>query len=214
MIKTISIEYIKGIENKTFSLNIYPDKPSLLVAPNGFGKSSLATAFDSMNRNRIVLKDDDFFSENSTLPPRILIEYERPDSTIVNLEATSTMNTIGNEFDWFVINNSVRPKGIGSQYGTASATLEIKDVVLVDRIPTNVPFGYSVTNYRARFGANSKILPNANVVFGNLKLIEKLGGHFQDLQRANGQTVQNRIKGTSKNTQFTNRLIFSGRIAV
>ncbi|MPL97953.1 hypothetical protein SDC9_44150 [bioreactor metagenome] len=193
MIKTITIEYIKGIQNKSFPLNIYPNKPSLLVAPNGFGKSSLATAFHSMNRNRIVLNDDDFHSENSTLPPRIAIEYERPDNTIVNLEATSSTNTISNEFDCFVINNPVKPRGIGSQFGTASATLKIKDVVLVDRIPTNVSFGYSLTNSKTRFGVNSRVLPNANAVFGNLKLVKKLSEHFQDLQRANGQTIQNRI---------------------
>lgn len=195
MIKVITIEYIKGIQSKSFSLDIYPNKPSLLVAPNGFGKSSLATAFNSMNRNRIALKDDDFHSENSAHPPRIAIDYEKEDGTIVNLEATSTTNSISSEFDFFVINNLVKPRGIGSQYGTASATLEIKDVVLVDRIPTNVSFGYSFTNSKNRFGVNSRVLPNANVLFGNLKLVKKLSDHFQDLQRANGQTVQNRING-------------------
>ena len=193
MIKTITIEYIKGIQNKTFSLNIIPNKPSLLVAPNGFGKTSLATAFNSMNRNRIVLKDDDFHSENSTYPPRIAIEYEKPDNSIINLEATSTTNTISNEFDCFVINNPVKARGIGSQFGSASATLEIKDVILVDRIPPNIPSAYSFTNSKTRFGVNSRVLPNAHAVFGNLKLVEKLSEHFQDLQRANGQTIQNRI---------------------
>lgn len=193
MLRNITIEYVKGIQNKNFPLNIYPNKPSLLVAPNGFGKSSLATAFNSMNRNRIVLKDDDFHLENSTHLPRIAIEYEKPDGSVVTLEATSTTNTISNEFDCFVINNPVKPKGIGSQFGTASATLEIKDVVLVDRIPTNVQFGYSLTNSRARFGTTGRVLPNANSVLGNLKLVENLSEHFQDLQRANGQTIQNRI---------------------
>jgi energy-coupling factor transporter ATP-binding protein EcfA2 len=193
MLRNITIEYIKGIQNKSFALNISPNKPSLLVAPNGFGKSSLATAFNSMNRNRIVLNSDDFYSENPAHLPRIAIEYEKPDGSVVTLEATSSTNTISAEFDCFVVNNPVKPKGIGSQFGTASATLEIKDVVLVDRIPTNVQFGYSLTNSRARFGTSSRVLPNANAVFGNLKLVEKLCDHFQDLQRANGQTIQNRI---------------------
>jgi hypothetical protein len=203
MLRTITIEYIKGIQTKSFSLNIYPNKPSLVVAPNGFGKSSLATAFSSMNSRRIVLNDDDFHLEDAAHPPRIAIEYEKPDGSIVNLEATGTMNTISSEFDCFVIKNPVKPKGIGSQFGTASATLEIKDVVLVDRIPNNVQFGYSFTNSKTRFGVNSRVLPNANTVFGNLKLIEKLSEHFQGLQRANGQTIQNRINAiiTEINTQ-------------
>ncbi len=193
MLKNIKIEYIKGIQNKEFPLDIQPNKPSLLVAPNGFGKSSFATAFNSMQSNKIALKGDDFHSESSSHKPRITIEYKRPDNTIVNLEATDTTNTISNEFDYFVINNSLKPRGIGSQYGTATAILEIKDVVLVDNIPTNVPFGYSLTNSKTRFGINSKVLPNANAVFNNLKLVAKLSEHLQDLQRANGQTVQNKI---------------------
>jgi hypothetical protein len=206
MIKIISIEHIKGIQNRTFSLDIYPNKPSLLVAPNGFGKSSLAAAFNSMNRNRIDLKDDDFHMENAAHHPRVAIEYEKPDNTVISLVATRTTNTISSEFDYFVINNPVKPRGIGSKYGTASATLEIKDVVLVDRIPQNVSFAYSLTTNKAKFGNNGRVLPNTNVLFANLKLVEKLSNHFQDLQRANGQTVQQKINAiiTEVNNQQGN----------
>jgi len=44
MLKVIEIENIKGISHKRFQLDILPNKPSLLVAPNGFGKSSIAVA--------------------------------------------------------------------------------------------------------------------------------------------------------------------------
>lgn len=37
MLKVIEIENIKGIQQKRFELDISPNKPSLLVAPNGFG---------------------------------------------------------------------------------------------------------------------------------------------------------------------------------
>ena len=47
MLNSISIHAIKGIQNKTFNLDLYPNKPSILVAPNGFGKSSFAIAFNS-----------------------------------------------------------------------------------------------------------------------------------------------------------------------
>lgn len=46
MIKVIEIKNIKGIQHRRFELDILPNKPSLLVAPNGFGKSSLAIAFN------------------------------------------------------------------------------------------------------------------------------------------------------------------------
>ncbi len=193
MLKKITIEYIKGIRVKNFELNIQPNKPSLLVAPNGFGKSSLAIAFKSLNNRRIALIDDDIHEGNAGHNPKIEIEYERPDGGIMNLSATSTTNTINGEFDCFVINGLIKPKGIGNQYGSAGATLEISDVVLFDAIPANVQFSYSYRAAQADFGANGKVLPNANSIFGNLKLVEQISKYYLELQRANGQRIQGRI---------------------
>ena len=196
MLRVIEIENIKGIQHKKFELHIQPNKPSILVAPNGFGKSSLATAFNSMNNRRIVLNEEDYHAENSTNLPRIQIEYTRPDGTPTTLEATNTTNTISSEIDYFVINNLTKPKGNASTFGgfaNARASLIIEDVVLVDHIPTNVSFNYLYRNSQTRFGQNSKVLPNATPVLTNLKLVEKLSECYQALQRANGDRIQGRI---------------------
>lgn len=193
MLKVIEIENIKGIGHKRFALDIWPNKPSLLVAPNGFGKSSIAVAFNEMNSRRINLTEDNYHQENPALPPRIYIEYERSDSSIATLEATATTNTISSELDFFVINNPTKPKGVGSQFGRASARLEIKDVVLVDRIPNNVSFGNQFRVSQGRFGQNSRVLPNPNAALSNLKLVEILSQNYQALERGNGQRIQLRI---------------------
>lgn len=193
MLKVIEIENIKGIGHKRFELNITPNKPSILVAPNGFGKSSIATAFNSMNNRRISLNEDDYHAGNDANAPIIRIEYARADATVATVEATNSTNNISHEIDYFVINNPIKPRGIGSQFGRASATLEIKDVILVDRIPANIPFNYSLRNSKERFGQNSRVLPNANATLGNLKLVEKLSENYQALQRANGDRIQKRI---------------------
>jgi len=193
MLKVIEIENIKGISHKRFELDILPNKPSLLVAPNGFGKSSFAVAFNEMNNRRINLTEDNYHLENDALPPRIYIEYERPNLTIATLEATATTNTISSELDYFVINNPTKPKGIGSQYGRATATLEIKDVVLVDRIPDSISFGNQYRVAQQRFGQNAKVLPNPNDALSSLKLIEKLSHNYQALERAEGQRIKARI---------------------
>lgn len=193
MLKVIEIEHIKGIQRKRFALDILPNKPSLLVAPNGFGKSSFAAAFNSMNNRRINLNEDDLHAEDEALQPRIYIEYERPDLSIATLVATATTNTISSELDYFVINNLTKPKGIGSQFGRASATLEIKDVVLVDRIPNNIQFGNQYRVAQQRFGQNARVLPNPKAALSNLKLVEKLSQNYQALERANGQRIQARI---------------------
>lgn len=194
MLRTIEIENIKGIGSKRFTLNILPNKPSLLVAPNGFGKSSFATAFNSMNTRRIDLKEDDYHQENDQLLPRIQIEYQRPDNSIVHLNATHNANTISDEIGCFVINSLLKPKGIGNQFGRASASLEIEDVVLVDRIPENVSFNYPFRETKNRFGNNGRVLPNATTALSNRKLVEKLSNNFQSLQRAGGVRIQGRIQ--------------------
>jgi hypothetical protein len=196
MLRVIEIEHIKGIQQKRFELDIHPNKPSLLVAPNGFGKSSLATAFNSMNNRRIALDEEDYHAENAANAPRVYVEYTRPDGTLATLEATNATNTISSEIDYFVINNLTKPKGNASTFGgfaNARASLIIEDVVLVDRIPTNVPFNYSYRNSQTRFGQNSRVLPNITPVLTNLKLVEELSECYQALQRANGDRVQGRI---------------------
>jgi len=97
MLKVIEIENIKGISHKRFELDILPNKPSLLVAPNGFGKSSFAVAFNEMNNKRIKLTEDNYHLENYAFPKSIYIEYGKPDLTIATLEATTTTSTLCDE---------------------------------------------------------------------------------------------------------------------
>jgi len=52
---SIELTNVKGIGNHTFQLDLIPNKPNILVAPNGFGKSSFGIAFDSLRRNKIEL---------------------------------------------------------------------------------------------------------------------------------------------------------------
>lgn len=193
MIKIIEIENIKGIQSKRFVLDIYPNKPSLLVAPNGFGKSSLATGFKSMNNRRINLQEDDCYQGNLTNLPVIRIQYQKPDNSIVNLEATNSTNSISSEFDYFVINNNTKPRGIGSIYGRATASLDIKDIILIDRIPDRIRFDYSYRDFQHKFGLNSKVLPNAIGALSNLPLMQKVSELYQHLQRANGDRISARI---------------------
>ena len=55
MITNIKIENIKGFgtANNSFDIEIKPQKVNILVAPNGFGKSSITVAFSSLIRGKI-----------------------------------------------------------------------------------------------------------------------------------------------------------------
>jgi hypothetical protein len=75
-IKTIEIQNLKGIGNKSFILDLLPNKPNLLVASNGFGKSSISIGFDSLKRNKIELDDKHYHQDNSSNRPILSLVVE------------------------------------------------------------------------------------------------------------------------------------------
>lgn len=195
-LKKIQIENVKGISNRTFELDILPNKPSLLVAPNGFGKSSFACAFVSLQNNKISVQDDHLHQNNQELEARLLIEYQDQAGIVHSLKADSTSNTISEHFSWFVINNQIKAKGTGRNFGgrtTVSADITIEPVILIDTIPEQNNFSYSYTNQKANFGKNGKILPNISDYFKNFKFIKALGDYYNALDRISLVGNQNLI---------------------
>ena len=59
-ISAIEITNIKGIAHNRFQLDLSPNKPNILVAPNGFGKSSFAIGFNSLKTNKIELEEKNY----------------------------------------------------------------------------------------------------------------------------------------------------------
>lgn len=172
-IQSITIENIKGIKNQTFNLDIISNKPSVLVAPNGFGKSSLAIAFNSLNNNRINLDKDYYHEDNSSFTPKISLSFVK-NRNLTTLEADNSKNDIFKEFSCFVINSQLYARGIGSRFGTATATMNIEDIVLVDKIPEKAFLNYTYNTFKDLFGINSKILPNIGYLLSNKMLIISL----------------------------------------
>ncbi|WP_444958932.1 hypothetical protein [Microbulbifer sp. ZKSA002] len=173
-LEKIEITNIKGISYKLFDLQLFPNKPSILVAPNGFGKSSIACAFKSMNNARVDLADSNHFNKDTTKSPSIAITYDG-----TKYIATNSSNEISSIFDISVINNHVVPdakkKRIGN-FTTVSTSLKVTSVVLIDNIPANVAFSYKYTNIKSSFGSGGKALPNATHLLSDtdfLRLIDR-----------------------------------------
>jgi len=166
-IKTIEITNVKGIGNNAFILDLLPNKPNLLVAPNGFGKSSFSIGFDSLKRTKIELDSKHYFQDNDANRP-ILSMIVEDDAGTRTLLANDTANTISNEFDVFVINSQLMAKATKMNIGgtvIVKSSLEISPTILVPTIPPKVPFSYNSGDAKKAFGANGKILPNISNAF-------------------------------------------------
>lgn len=202
-LRAIRITHIKGIQNKTFNLNIIPNKPSLLYAPNGFGKSSLAIAFESLKTKKIELHNDNLYKNDDANRPRLELTVEKGDGAILTVVADDTTNTISTEFDCYVINNQVRAKGVRLRFGgrtNFSTSLAIDSVSLIEQIPPEQALPYSILPIRQNFGHNGKVLPNLNAALNIPSFVRILSDQLNSLERLCGVRNQSRL------SQFRNRL--------
>lgn len=176
-IKTIEIKNIKGIKQKTLTLDLIPNKPSILVASNGFGKTSFATAFNSLNRKRIDLAEKDRHELNEANKPEIQIGYSEDNRNVVTYTATDTSNDIFNEFDIQVIRSNLESKHTKRNMGAfthVSSCICVPPIVLIDKIPQKQNLNYSYTHFKNSFGQNGKILPNISTEISNPSIISKI----------------------------------------
>jgi len=161
---SIEIKNVKGIQNQCFAMRLIPNKPNLLVAPNGFGKTSFAAAFASMNRNRMTLDDQDCYKcDNQNQPELTLtIEDNSHNTQPQTLTANNSQNDIRTQFDITVIRSGLIPKATKRNMGgftQVSASLEIQPIPIC-KIPAKASFVYQYSQAKSAFGANGKVLPN------------------------------------------------------
>ena len=193
-IKSIEIINVKGIEKAKFELNLKPNKPNILVAPNGFGKTSFGIAFNSLNRDKIVLNDKNLHNNKKTNLPEINIEIVRGTS-IETLKATSTSNTILNVFDIVVINSQLKAKASilnikGKKFPKSS--MEIEPVTLIQTVPEKIEFKYKAVDIRREFGENGKVLPDISELLKCNACLEQLHSEIT-WTKFNGKKVTDAI---------------------
>lgn len=169
-ISQIEIRNIKGISHECFNVQLKACKPNLLVAPNGFGKSSVATAFSSMNTKRIDLAEKDHHKENDKLAPELSITVNGQ-----KLTANRTQNEIRQQFDVLVVNSGLTPKAKKHFKGAVSSTIEVKPIT-VCKIPAKAEFSYKPADAKAHFGQNGKILPNISGLLKAPRLLDAIQG--------------------------------------
>lgn len=75
VITELSIHNIKGIKDFVLKQNIQANRPNIFVAPNGFGKSSIAIGFESLKQNRIDLSEENLYNGDVNNDPQIQLRF-------------------------------------------------------------------------------------------------------------------------------------------
>jgi hypothetical protein len=173
-ITKIEIHNIKGIGRRSFQFDILPNKPNILVAPNGFGKTSFAIAFKSLKSKRIELEEKYYFNNNAENRPALFITLTTGDV----LSADDNQNAISDHFDVFVINNQTEPKSKIQKFNGkpfTRPTLDIVTTTLIQTIPPKADFDYNSAKMKIDFGSNgTRLLENISNLFRNCKLFNRI----------------------------------------
>ncbi|SHH46518.1 AAA ATPase domain-containing protein [Fibrobacter sp. UWH9] len=169
-IESIHIRNVRGLQDANIQLGMVPNKPSLLVAPNGSGKSSFAIAFQSLQKNKISVPENDVY--NNDLSRRTSLEIKTDDgkSYIANEEK----NEIQKEFSVFVINSKNKPKAsIRNINGTRvpSVKMTVDPIILVNKIPKDVKLDYSLQKEKCIDNVVSGTIPSVKDLLNNNRFI-------------------------------------------
>lgn len=164
-IQSIEIKKIKGIEERQFSLDLIPNKPSILIAPNGYGKSSFAIAFDSLKQNKLNVDKKYWYKSNENNDSKIVLNIKY-NGEVKELEANKDKNDIAKEFDVFVINSQLTStaKRINN---AMTSNLSINKIQIRDKIPTKEVLNYSIINLKGRLKSNGKLIYNIKDIIKN-----------------------------------------------
>ncbi len=183
MINSIEINKIKGIDYLKLQLNLIPNKPSIFVAPNGFGKSSITAAFDSISSNKLIITRDNLHNskENSDSYIKICDVREKNENELI---ADLKTNSISSKYKVKVINNKVTSdaKMLNiNGFNIPKSDLIVKDITLTNFIPEKKYFNYFVTKYRSEYKINKYIFSNLDELFNSQNFIIRLGNVKKNL---------------------------------
>lgn len=162
----ITIENVKGIQSLKITDRILKNRPNILVACNGFGKTSIATAFKhATNQTSIKLPDEARHQHDDAKAAKIDLEVdENGVKKKLSVTEVAHSNDIRKHFDIHVIGDMRRIKASAKNMGkfsSASAKQIIDPIVICDK-PKDADNPYKITDAKRTFGKHSSLLLNLN----------------------------------------------------
>ncbi len=196
-ISSIKIENVKGKDLYELTFNeLHANFPNLFVAPNGFGKSTLAAAFKALKSSKIELEQEDFYKGDETNLPSLALELQLDGVGIQTLEADTTKNQISPLIDTYVINNPVYAKSTSRRYGgfsTGTASLGVRDLEIYKNVPKKVEIPYKISEFREKFEGKGKVFLNIAEIFKSVKNLTIICDNFAILNKCSKQVRPQKI---------------------
>lgn len=176
IIKRIAIENIKGKAQMELIFNeLNANQPNIVVAPNGFGKSTIAVAFKASSSGKMKLYEKDLYQQNSANHPRLEIELLGEHAG--TYFATDETSTISMNMTVSVINSPIYAKSTARNvhtYVTSTAELCVEQALLYTHIPDNIQLSYAYNEIKRSFGDKGKLFLNIKNILLDAENIRKI----------------------------------------
>lgn len=154
----LHLSNIKGISNLDLKMNLFPNKPTIFVAPNGFGKSSLAHGFECIHPRKLILQEEYYYNKDKNNFPEIKISIDNTEYVI-----DGNHRTFPGNWDIQVYNSKLKPESIKKNFGKftqVTTFMAIETITVLEQIPQNISLPYNFSKMKCTFGNNNKILLN------------------------------------------------------
>ena len=176
LIRSIKIENIKGKDSFEIKFdNLTANQPNIVVAPNGYGKSTITAAFKAALHGKLKLDPRDVYQQNPSNHPMLAIELIGEHAgTFVASDIESNIST---NISLGVINSPLYAKSTTRHYAARTAStadLRIEDIVVCSSIPERHNLNYSYAQIKRDFGNHGKLFLNISEMLLNYGNIEKL----------------------------------------
>lgn len=163
-INKIEIHNIRGIDSLIIQDKILKNRPNILVAANGFGKTSIALAFKIISgQTSIKIPDEARHKHDESKLARMCLELS-DNNTQQTLSVTedARSNDIRKHFDIHVISDMRRIKASARNMGgfTKAAGRQVIDPIVICSKPENIASPYRFNTTKQEFGKHSRLLQN------------------------------------------------------
>lgn len=211
-IEKIKIQHCRGINELVIDNELVPNKPIIFVAPNGFGKTSLAHAFKSIiNHTSERIEDDDRHNNDNNNKASIEIQIKEDNQIeILSVNESNYSNTITKKFDISVITNpsfiKTSSQNIGGRFHTKPKGKLLIDPISITEKINKAYIPVSKNNLQKAFGINGDKLFDFDLLFTNKLFVSYSSTCLSEIKKIGNENIFQQLEAIR---QIINTINFS-----